>query len=136
MNIAKIGSRSLALATILLGFAACSNAKSYDIEGQVTSVAAVDGKIALEVFQIDTVDGKTTRASVFKTTLDKIGPFKEKVDLSPGAKALVRAVADKDGDGVCSAGEAWAEAQIDKLDDTKANTVSLALAANACPTDK
>ncbi len=136
MNIARIGSRSLALATVIAGFAACSNAKSFDIEGQLSAPSAVTGKIALEVFQLDTADGKTTRTSVFKTTLDKLGAFKENVDLSPGSKALVRAVADADGNGACTAGELWAEALIDKLDDSKANAVTLALAASPCPTDK
>ncbi len=123
------------MAVVVAGLAGCSSAKSFDIEGQVTAAGAVSDKIALEVFQLDTQDGKTTQTSVLKVTLDKIGAFKEQVDLTPGSKALVRAVADKDGNGACSAGELWAEARIDSLQDGKANTVTLALAAAACPTD-
>ncbi len=124
---------SLMALVLGLGLAACSNAKSFDIEGEVKAAGAVSDKIALEVFQIDTLDGKTTQNSVLKVTLDKLGAFKQKVDLTPGSKALVRAVADKDGNAACTEGELWAEAQIDKLDDSKANTVVLTLAAAPCP---
>jgi microcompartment protein CcmK/EutM len=113
--------------------AGCSNAKEYSIEGEVKANTAVDGKIAMEFFQVETVDGKANRESVHKVTLDKIGAFKEKVDLTPGSKALVRAIADKDGNGACTEGELWGEATLEKLEEGKPNLITVTLAAQACP---
>ena len=130
MKLVKI---SLAAWIACAGLAGCSNAKEYAIEGEVKASAAVSGKIALEFFQLDTVDGKTSRQSVHKATLEKLGAFKEKVDLTPGTKALVVAIADSNNDGVCSEGELWGEATLDKLEEGKTNLITVNLAAAPCP---
>jgi hypothetical protein len=84
--------------------------------------------ITLEFFDLDGEDME----SVHTATLSAPGAFTETVAVA-GDKILVRAVDDVDGDGACSAGELWAEAEaaIDENDEAKA--VSLVLSSAPCP---
>ena len=62
------------------------------------------------------------------------GDFKETVALE-GNKLIVRAIDDRDGDGKCTAGEAWGETEAEVIDD-KVEAVSLSLGTAACPAEE
>ena len=77
-------------------------------------------------------EGETTEKTVAHSTeLKKLGDFKETVSLE-GDKLIVRAIDDRDGDGKCTAGEAWGETEADISED-KVEAISLALTSAACP---
>ena len=63
--------------------------------------------------------------------LTKLGDFKETVPLE-GDRVLIRAIDDRDGNGACSAGEAWGEVQAEISED-KVEAASLTLSTAACP---
>ena len=52
-----------------------------------------------------------------------------------GNKLIVRAIDDRDGDGKCTAGEAWGETEAEVIDD-KVEAVSLSLGTAACPAEE
>ncbi len=89
----------------------------------------VEGKIRVEF--IDVIDADD-REVVHSVDLDAPGSFDEKVALE-GGSVLVRAIADSDGDGACSAGESWAEVEVEIAEDDTIEPVSLTLAEAACP---
>lgn len=112
-------------AALLLG--GCSSSRDVEVTGQV-SAAQIKGVLTLEFFDVDGEEAE----SVHTATLSAPGSFTETVSVA-GDTIRVRAVDDVDGDGACSAGEMWAEAEapIDENDETEA--VSLVLGAAPCP---
>lgn len=120
-------SKFLALVPIALWIVGCSSARDVEVTGEV-SAAQIKGVLTLEFFEVD----GDQRESVFSTTLSAPGSFAETISVA-GDKVIVRAVDDVDGDGACSAGEAWAEAEamIDENDEVE--PVQLALASGPCP---
>lgn len=122
-NIRMLG-LSLVSALALFG---CSSSRDVEVTGQVSAPASAQGEILVEFFEI--ADSENT--SVHSITLTESGSFSEKVPLE-GDKLLVRAIADADGDGKCTAGELWDEIEADVgSDDTASATLSLH--AGDCP---
>ncbi len=130
--------KSIKLAAIILSsaalLAACSDAQEYEVTGEVSSAQALEGKVSLEFFEVGQ-EADAERESIKVVELDKLGAFTEKVDISPSSKLVIVAIDDADGDGKCSTGEQWAEAEIAELaeDGTAPEAVTLTLKANACP---
>jgi hypothetical protein len=60
--------------------------------------------------------------------------FSETVALE-GEKVMVRAIDDRNGDGKCSAGEAWGETEAAIVED-KVEAVTLLLGTAACPAEQ
>jgi hypothetical protein len=79
----------------------------------------------------DVLDEETPER-VHAITLDTPSAFSEKVALE-GDTVLIRAINDRDGNGACSAGEAWAEVRAPIKDDDTIDPVTLELGAQACP---
>ncbi len=131
MKSIKLAAIALSTAALL---AACSDAQEYEVTGEVTSAQALAGKVSLEFFEVGQ-EADAERESIKKVELDKLGGFTETVELSPESKLIIVAIDDADGDGKCSAGEQWAEAEVSELaeDGTAPDAVSLALKANDCP---
>jgi hypothetical protein len=113
--------------------AACSSGRDVEVKGEVIAPASlsVDGTILVEF--VDVIDVEK-REVVHSVELDAPGSFDAKVALE-GDKVMVRAIADADGNGACSAGESWAEVEATIAEDDTVEPVSLTLADAACPAE-
>lgn len=125
-----------AFAWVMVGLAGalaagCSSARDVEVTGEVSAAqsAAVDGKILLDFMEI--ADDAEAPESVHTQTLDALGTFTATAPLE-GDKVRIRAINDKDGNGACSEGEAWAEVDAEITEDKVAD-VKLELANAACP---
>src|SRR5262245_56012130 len=99
---------ALALVGVSMGALACSSARDVGVTGEVSAPASagVAGQVLLDF--LDSVDAAETPESVRTQTLDALGTFRATAPLE-GDKVRIRAINDKDGNGACTAGEAWAE---------------------------
>jgi hypothetical protein len=123
-------SLSLLASVAALGLAGCAADREVEVTGSVTSAESVSAPITLDF--LDVVEGEDAPTSVLTAKLDALGAFTQTVSVS-GDKVRVRAVVDNDGDGVCSAGELWAEADATIKDDDTVDPVALALGHTPCP---
>ncbi len=116
---------------LVLGTAlsACSAGRDVEVEGEVSS-ASTQGDILVQFWDIQ----ESERAQVHDIKLAAPGTFKETVPLE-GERLLVRAIADADGNGACTAGEQWAELELPIADDGSVEPVKLVLGGGACPTN-
>ena len=114
---------------------ACSSGRDVEVSGKITAPSTITVGDKLVVEFVDVVgEGETTEKTVAHSTeLKKLGDFKETVSLE-GDKLIVRAIDDRDGDGKCTAGEAWGETEADISED-KVEAISLALTSAACPAE-
>ena len=130
----KINSNGVCLVVMMAGAlaVACSSSREVEVSGEVSAPATTDveGEITLDFF--DVVDDGEEAKSVHTVTLETLGSFKEKVELE-GDSVRIRALNDRDGDGACTDGEAWAEANAAISDDDTVEPVSLELTNEACP---
>lgn len=124
------------MSVILVGLSAallfgCSSARDVEVTGEVTaaSSAGIQGPIVLEF--LDLVDGEQVPEVVHTQSLDALGGFTAKAPLE-GDRLRVRAIDDRDGDGACTNGEAWAEVDAD-VENDEVTGVKLVLASGACP---
>lgn len=110
----------------------CNSSREVEVTGEVTAASGtpVSGKILVD-FR-DVLDEEDEPKSVATTTIEGPGSFTQKGDFE-GDAILVRAINDKDGNGACSAGEAWAETKATIGDDDKVAPVKLSLVNTACP---
>jgi hypothetical protein len=131
MNTSKLG--LVLVATLACTAVACGDTQEYEIAGEVTAPAAVSGPITLEFFELDGEGEEAERVSIKTVEIATAGSFSELVEAEADATLLAFALADSDGDGACTEGEAWAEAEITPKEDGTVDTVSLTLAASACP---
>ncbi|HEY3499896.1 MAG TPA: hypothetical protein VGK73_34635 [Polyangiaceae bacterium] len=113
--------------TLALG---CSSARDVEVTGEVSAAASagVSGKILLDF--MDIADEETPE-SVHTQTLDALGTFTATAPVE-GDKVRIRAINDKNGDGACTAGEAWAEVDAAIAEDKVAD-VKLELVNQDCP---
>ena len=121
--------------TGLLALAAvgCSSGRDVEVSGKITAASSVTTGDKLAIDFIDVVgEGESVEKSVAHSMeLSELGDFKETVALE-GNKVIVRAIDDRDGDGKCTAGEAWGEKEADVVED-KVEAVTLTLGTAACP---
>jgi hypothetical protein len=119
------------LGTLVVG---CSAGRDAEVTGEVAAPSSVtlSGPIKLEF--IDVVDDadEAENEVVHSVELNGPGAFAETVSVQ-GSKLLVLAINDRDGDGACSAGEAWGEAEAEIGDDDSVSPVTLTLGAAGCP---
>jgi hypothetical protein len=117
----------------LLGAAGCSSARDVEVSGEVTapSSLAVGDKVLIEFIDVVGEGGQAERSVAGTTALTSLGDFKETVPLE-GDQVLIRAIDDRDGDGACSAGEAWGQTQAE-VRDGKAVATDLTLDTMPCP---
>lgn len=109
----------------------CGSSREVAIKGQLASNAAVDGPIAVQFF--DVVEAEKP-SLVHSIKLEALTAFDEKATVQ-GNEVLVRAINDRDGNGVCSAGEPWAEVRAAIKDDETIDAVTLDLTAAPCPAE-
>lgn len=121
-----------------LGLAAvgCSSGRDVEVSGKIGAPSSVTTGNKLAVDFIDVVgEGDALEKSVAHSMeMEALGDFKETVALE-GNKVIVRAIDDRDGDGKCTAGEAWGEQEAEVVDD-KVEAVALTLGTAACPTEE
>ncbi len=110
----------------------CTSSRDVEISGEVSAPATtdIDGEITLDFFDV-LGDGEEAK-NVHTVKLEALGEFKETVEVE-GDSVRVRALNDRDGDGACTDGEAWAEATAAISDDDKVEPVALELANDPCP---
>ena len=112
--------------------AGCSGSREVEVKGEVTAPASVSvqGEVLVDFF--DVVNEDDAPKSVSRIVLDEPGPFTQKAELE-GDTVRVRALNDRDGDGKCTEGEAWAEVDAPIGDDDSVAPITLTLANQACP---
>jgi hypothetical protein len=125
----------LALIGAGLSLVACGSSRDVEVTGQVSAPASlsIQSEIQLVFYDLTGEADALERSSVH-TTRVAIGDFDETIAVE-GDKIVVRAIADADEDGACSAGEAWAELEADIADDDTVSGLALTLAAQPCPGD-
>lgn len=111
----------------------CSSARDVEVSGKVTAPSSlmVGDKVVIDFIEVVGTGTDAKRSVAHTTQLAALGDFKETVSLE-GDQVLIRAVDDRDGNGACSAGEAWGETQAEVIDG-KAVATDVALASTACP---
>ncbi len=112
--------------------AGCSEAREVEVAGEVSAPATVmvEGPILIDF--LDVLGEKEEPRSVHQVTLETLGSFKETVELE-GDTVRVRAINDVDGDGACTEGEAWGEADAPISADDTVEPIQLELTNQACP---
>ena len=123
---------STALLLLALPLVACGSSRDVDVSGEVSAASSVsvDAPIAVQFF--DVLEDEAP-AQVHSISLEAPKSFQAKVALE-GDSVLVRAIVDSDGDGACSAGEAWGEVNATISDDDTVK-VALELKAQPCPAE-
>jgi hypothetical protein len=113
---------------------ACSSGREVEVTGDVAAPSSVtlSGPIRLEFIDIVDEADESQNAVVHDVELAAPGSFAEKVSLE-GDKLMVRAINDSNGDGACSAGEAWAETEAEIAEDDTIPPLMLTLGTLACP---
>jgi hypothetical protein len=125
------GGVCVVIAMASLATAACSSGREVEVTGAVSAPASLTLDAKIHVDFVDVIaDGEEEVAHTI--SLDAPGSFSEKVSLE-GDTVVVRAILDKNGDGACSAGEAWASAEAAIAEDDTVEPVSLTLEMKACP---
>ncbi len=125
--------RLMMVSLVALGLAAgCSSAREIEVTGEVSSAQTPNGPISLEFFEQAKDDESAERVSVHQIELDEPGAFAETIEVAEDL-VIAYALVDEDGDGQCSDGELWAEAQQEVAEDDTLEPLTLALAAEPCP---
>jgi hypothetical protein len=119
--------------SIALALGGCSAGRNVEVSGEVTAPSSVSVGDRLVIEFIDGLEEGSggTGPNAQRTALSGLGEFKETVSLEADQVRL-RALDDRDGDGRCSAGEAWTQAYAPIRQDKVAG-VRLVLAAQPCP---
>ena len=113
-----------------LSAAGCSSARDVEVTGEVKSASSTQGKIFVEFFDVAGEGEDLELTSVHSVELGQLGTFNEVVPLE-GDRILVRAIADANGDSMCTEGEAWAEMEA-AIEEDAAN-VALDISVQPCP---
>jgi hypothetical protein len=128
--------KKIALTMITLfsaaALAGCTATQEVEVTGEITSAQAVAGPIALEFFEVAPDDEEAERESVLQVELEGLGEFAETVEIAEDANIVIVALEDADGDGACTDGELWAEAELTPNDDGTVDAGSLELTAAPC----
>ena len=127
--------RSLPFAALCfaLGAFGCGASRDVEVSGTVMAPSRLEVGDKLVIDFIDVVGAgmDAERHLTRRAELLALGDFKQTV-LLEGDQLLVRAVDDRDGNEVCSPGEAWAET-FAPVNANKAEHVSLQLGNAECP---
>lgn len=122
----------MAAPVALLICVGCGASREVAIKGEVaSSTSQVEGPIAVQIFDLAD-EAKPSLAHSIK--LEKLAAFDAKASVD-GDRVLIRAIHDRDGNGACSAGEAWAEARADVKEDDTVDAVNLDLKLVDCPAE-
>jgi len=112
--------------------AGCSESREVEVAGEVSAPATVQVEGPILIDFLDVLGEDEEPKSVHQVTLETLGSFKETVELE-GDTVRVRAINDVDGDGACTEGEAWGEADAPISDDDTVEPIKLELTNDPCP---
>ncbi len=115
----------------MLVMAGCSSGRDVEVSGEITAPASVQGDILISFYELTGEGEKAERSLIHDATLAGLGPFTETVPIEGDALVVV-AIADADGDGKCTEGELWGEAEA-QIENDKVEGLAVALSAAACP---
>ena len=113
--------------------AACSTGREVDVTGEITAAQAVAGPISVEFFELAKGVDNAQRVSIKKVELTQTGAFTETIQIGEDIVVAV-ALVDADGDGKCTNGELWGEAQQEAKADGTFAALQITLTADPCPT--
>lgn len=118
------------LAALMTGCAS----REVEVSGEVTAAVGTDvrGPIVLELYDSKGTGAELELERVHTAGMQSLGKFSEKAEFS-GDRVVVRAIDDRNLDGVCSAGEAWGEVEAAIHDDDSTDAVALVLSTKPCP---
>ncbi len=118
---------------VLGALVGCAAARDVEVSGRVKAPSALAVGDVLVIEVIDVVgQGKSAQRTVaHRGALEGLGEFEASV-LLEGDQVLVRAIDDRNGDGECSLGEAWAETYA-PVEVDRVTGVSLVLGIEQCP---
>jgi hypothetical protein len=122
---------SILAAALLAG---CESTEEYEVTGEVSSTQAVSGPISLEFFEVD-ADDASVRESIKAVELSALGPIAETIEATADAKIVAVALVDADGNGACTEGELWDEAEMTRKADGTLEPLALDLTADPCPAE-
>jgi hypothetical protein len=113
---------------------ACGSGREVEVTGEVAAPASLtlSGPIRVEFIDIVDETDPAQNEVVHDVELAAPGSFAEKVSLE-GDKLMVRAINDSNGDGACSAGEAWAQTEAEIAEDDTIQPLTITLGTAACP---
>lgn len=118
--------------------AGCNSDREVEAKGEVQAPAgSTASAVQIEFYDLvtakDDQGAETTSAKLITTKkIDKPGSYSEKLTVT-GDKVRIFALIDGDGDGKCTAGEAWASVESSINDDDTVTPPVLSLAAQPCP---
>lgn len=117
---------------IALTSAACEPVREVDAAGEVLAPTGMDAQpVLLQFFDLPRSPGGS-ETEVRSLRLERPGQFTQRLSVS-GDKIRVYALADGDGDGACSPGEAWTSVEARILDNDTLEPLTLTLRAHDCP---
>ena len=114
--------------------AGCSGGNDLVVTGSVAAPAGETVSAPITVDFFDVVNTSDTPERVATVKLDAPGDFKQTVSLV-GHTLLVRALADDNGDGACTAGELWDDVEVNVAAFEDVGPLDLTLSHDTCPTD-
>ncbi len=119
--------------TTLMLASGCSAGRDVEVTGSVSAAqsVSVEGKILLSFYELDAED-EAARIHLQDVTLESLGDFEQTVSVE-GSSLIIRAINDRDDDGECSSGEAWAELEVTIADDDSVEPVVMTLSDAPCP---
>lgn len=113
----------------------CSAGRDVEVSGKVTapSSLSVGNKLAIDFLDVVGEGTQTEKSIAHSTEREGLGDFDETVALE-GDKVIVRAIDDRDGNGQCTAGEAWGQTEANIVDN-RVEALTLTLGNAPCPTE-
>lgn len=118
---------------LTLGVSGCSSARDVEVSGSVTAPSSlqVGDRLVVDFIDVVGVGSQATQTIAAKAELNALGEFKQTIALE-GDQLRIVVIDDRDGNGACSANEAWGETQAE-INQNKAEAADLNLGMGPCP---
>jgi len=113
----------------------CDAARDVEVTGEVSSSQTIAGPIALSFYEVEKDAEDAERVLIKTAELAALGAFSETIEVAEDV-VIVVALADDNGDGLCTDGELWGEAQQEVSEDDTVDAFALELRADPCPAEE
>ncbi|HYP87711.1 MAG TPA: hypothetical protein VEQ59_06150 [Polyangiaceae bacterium] len=110
----------------------CSGKRDVEVSGELKAASnvSVGNRLVVDFFDVLPEGSEGATPDQHRVVLGSLGEFEQTVSLEAD-QVDIRALDDKDGDGLCSAGEAWGRASA-PIEQDKASGVTLVLEEQTC----